>query len=195
MLRRFKKFFLYRYRLLKIKTEGGPKPEFYEDFKNRFLNKVTNLNGWFDQNEEDIFQSEYRLLIQMETSTNAQKICDAIVDFEQKAMVSGGINDNTRYPYLYYSKDVNCSIKIKSLSNDCYASVTRWAKENFTGFRNLGQNNQFKKFTTFLGVNDTVKENKDEQTIVYKSLLDKGYEEREYIVSLLKTHLSFSVEY
>ena len=46
LLQRFKKFFLYRNRLLKIREEGDPN---LDDFRKRFLNKATELEKFFEQ--------------------------------------------------------------------------------------------------------------------------------------------------
>ena len=61
LLRRFKKFFLFRNRLLKIREEGNPN---LDDFSERFLEKSTDPDKFFERYEEDIFQTEYRLIIQ-----------------------------------------------------------------------------------------------------------------------------------
>lgn len=93
LLRRFKKFFLYRNRLLKIREEGGPNVALLESFEERFLKKVNNLTDWFEQNDEDIFQSEYRLLIQKESKEEAQKLSLHISEFEKMALKLGNKDD------------------------------------------------------------------------------------------------------
>ena len=57
LLRRFKKFFLYRNRLLKIREEGGPNKDMLDDFRERFLSKASSPKEFFEQFDEDIFQS------------------------------------------------------------------------------------------------------------------------------------------
>jgi hypothetical protein len=83
LLQRFKKFFLYRNRLLKIREEGDPN---LDDFRKRFLNKATELEKFFEQYEEDIFQSEYRLIIQNLRKKEAEHFKQEITEFEKKIL-------------------------------------------------------------------------------------------------------------
>ena len=128
LLQRFKKFFLYRNRLLKIREEGDPN---LDDFRKRFLNKATELEKFFEQYEEDIFQSEYRLIIQNLRKKEAEHFKQEITEFEKKILSECNIDIQEKQDYLFYAKDVETSCKIKSLAQDSYISLTRWARENF----------------------------------------------------------------
>lgn len=150
LLRRFKKFFLYRNRLLKIREEGGPNDILVNSFKERFLENVKSLTDWFEQNNEDIFQSEYRLLIQKESKEEAQNLSKLIEEFEKTALKLGKKEDKKRYKYLFFAKDANCAVMMKSLSQDIYASLIRWTKENFSGFKSINSENQMKQFRAFM---------------------------------------------
>lgn len=150
LLRRFKKFFLYRNRLLKIREEGGPNVALLESFKERFLKKVNNLTDWFEQNDEDIFQSEYRLLIQKESKEEAQKLSLLISEFEKMALVLGNKDDEKRYKYLFFAKDASSAVIMKSFSQDVYASLIRWSKENFSGLKSINSEKQMEKFRAFM---------------------------------------------
>lgn len=150
LLRRFKKFFLYRNRLLKIREEGGPNVALLESFKERFLKKVNNLTDWFEQNDEDIFQSEYRLLIQKESREEAQKLSLLISEFEKMALVLGNKDDEKRYKYLFFAKDASSAVIMKSFSQDVYASLIRWSKENFSGLKSINSEKQMEKFRAFM---------------------------------------------
>jgi len=159
LLRRFKKFFLYRNRLLKIKEEGGPSEAFIADFENRFLKKITDVEKIFEQFEEDIFQSEYRLIIQKLVKKEAKNFEQKIIDFERKMLVECHVGTDTEPSYLFYSKDVDAACRMKSISQDSYASLIRWVKENFNGLKGIDSEMQMKKFRDFLSL-DTKKEPK-----------------------------------
>lgn len=146
-LKRFKKFFLYRFRLLKMRTEGGPDEMMFEDFRKRFL--AQDAEEWFDQNEEDIFRAEYQLLIQKETDNEAQRLYKEISDFEKGKLIDSKKLTEHALKYLYFSKDAECALKMKEQSSDAYRSLRRWANINFSGLKGLDQDKQMEKFKKF----------------------------------------------
>ena len=150
LLRRFKKFFLYRNRLLRIREEGGPSEEMLNDFRKRFLEKATKVEDFFEQFDEDIFQSEYRLIIQKLPKKEAKDIVKEIADFEKQILGSCVVDTGERIPYLFYTKDVSASFRMKSLTRDIYASLVRWSKENFSGLKSMDPDKQMSKFRDFL---------------------------------------------
>ncbi len=157
LLRRFKKFFLYRNRLLKIREEGGPNKLILDDFENRFLKKVTDVEKFFEQFEEDIFQSEYRLIIQKLVKKEAKDFGQKIIDFEKKMLVECLVDTEAKFSFLFYSKDVDTACRMKSMSKDSYASLIRWARENFNGLKGMDSETQMEKIRDFLSL-DTKKE-------------------------------------
>ena len=150
LLRRFKKFFLYRNRLLRIREEGGPSVEMLKDFSKRFLDKAAKPEEFFEQFDEDIFQSEYRLLIQKLSKKGAGRIIEEIERFEKLMLESCGVKTEGRLSYLFYTKDVKASFKMKSLTRDIYTSLVRWSKENFSGLKSMDPDKQMVKFRNFL---------------------------------------------
>lgn len=150
LLRRFKKFFLYRNRLLRIREEGGPSVKMLKDFSKRFLDKATKPEEFFEQFDEDIFQSEYRLLIQKLSKKGAGRIIEEIERFEKLMLESCGVKTEGRLSYLFYTKDVKASFKMKSLTQDIYSSLVRWSKENFSGLKSMDPDKQMVKFRNFL---------------------------------------------
>lgn len=54
MLKRFKRFYLFRVRMLKLKAGENTVDELRDEFKKCFLDQK-DLNKWFDKNEEEIF--------------------------------------------------------------------------------------------------------------------------------------------
>ena len=156
LLRRFKKFFLYRNRLLRIREAGGLSEDMLEDFRKRFLQKASDLEELFEQFDEDIFQSEYRLYIQKLSKSEAQLFVREIVCFEKGVLEECGIEIDDKTPYLFFAKDVEASLVMKTLSQDIYASLVRWTKENFSGLKSMDPEKQMDKFWGFLSqeVND-----------------------------------------
>lgn len=150
LLRRFKKFFLYRNLLLKIREEGGPSDEMQRDFKDRFLEKATKAEEFFEQFDEDIFQSEYHLLIQKLPKKEAEVIVDDIRAFEKKMLESCGVKTVGGLDFLFFTKDVMSAFKMKSLTQDIYVSLVRWSKENFSGLKSMDPDKQMEKFRAFL---------------------------------------------
>jgi len=166
-LRRFKKFFLYRNRLLKIKDKGGPDDEMIDDFKKRQLADDKSIEDWFEQNDEDIFQSEYRLIIQKVSKNKAENLCSDVQRFEKLILKKADINDEQKYTSLYFSKDVRAAVLMKSLTYNSYAYLVRWAKENFSGLKELNHDAQMKKCCEFLVKKSDVN--------IYK-MIDEGFE-------------------
>ena len=179
LLRRFKKFFLYRNRLLKIRDEGGPNEALLHDFRKRFLDDVNNLTDWFKQNNEDIFQSEYRLLIQKEAKAKAKELSKLIEEFEKTALKLGGKEDKKRYKNLFFAKDASCAVMMKSLSRNTYSSLIRWAKENFSGLKSINSEMQMEKFRAFM-------KEQSSYTSMHK-MKNEGYEEKDFTKFVMKS--------
>lgn len=170
-LRRFKKFFLYRNRLLKIKDKGGPDDKMINDFKTRQLSDDKSIEDWFEQNDEDIFQSEYRLIIQKVSKKKAENLCSDVQRFEKSILEKANINDEQKNKSLYFSKDVRAAVLIKSLTYNSYAYLVRWAKENFSGLKELSHDAQMNKCREFLA--------KESDVNIYK-MMDEGFEEKSF---------------
>lgn len=150
LLKRFKKFFLYRNRLLKIRDDGGPNEE-KESFIKRFLLNTDNAEAFFELFDEDIFQSEYRLLIQKLSKKDAEEFQSQIRNFEKQLMAGCNIETDGKTDWLFYVKDVKASFQMKTLAQDIYASLIRWSKENFSGLRSVNMEKEMETFRTFLG--------------------------------------------
>lgn len=154
MLKRFKKFYLYRVRMLKMKAEETSPDKLLRDFAERFsVSQITvdYLVSLFEINEEEIFQSEYRLLIENFSQIKAKRIAEKVKSIEQKILeVCKKDTKQKKSEYLYYQKDVTNSIIMKSYSTDPYLSLKRWVKEEYKGVEGLHQNRQFNDFSHFL---------------------------------------------
>lgn len=154
MLKRFKKFYLYRIRMLKMKTEEASVDDIFNDFSNRFFTERLTIEGlvpWFEENEEEIFQSEYRLLVQNFPRGKAEVLSNAVIALEKNIItLCQGDRAQKQLTYLYYQKDVTNSIIMKSCSVDPYGSLKQWMKENYRGIKGQTQNKQFEAFSHFL---------------------------------------------
>lgn len=186
LLRRFKKFFLYRNRLLKIREAGGPNTEMQEDFRERFLSKASNAEEFFEQFDEDIFQSEYRLLIQKLDRKEADDVKNDIIAFEKRIMEGCGIETRGKLLFLFYTKDVNAAFMMKPMSQDIYASLVRWARENFCGSKSMDPDKQMDKFRDFLS-----QETKDMGSHHIFSMQKVGFEGKPFTLFVMKASAEY----
>ncbi len=186
LLRRFKKFFLYRNRLLKIREAGGPNEEMLKDFRERFLSKASNAEEFFEQFDEDIFQSEYRLLIQKLGKKEAETIKNDIIAFEQQMLKGCGVTTEDKMPYLFYTKDVEASCMMKPMSQDSYAYLVRWAKENFCGLKSMDPDKQMGKFREFLS-----QEEKDMDSNHIFGMMKVGFEEKPFTLFVMNASAEY----
>lgn len=151
MLKRFKRFFLYRSRMLNIKVEGGVSQNDIEGFKNRLCDN--DLDRWLEQFDEEIFQSEYRMLIQQGTSEMAKSVKKMVFEFELEAIKTKGQDKQDREkekPHLYYSKDADSTLASKGLACDDYESLSDWLRRTNMGAMNTHGENPLKSLKWFL---------------------------------------------
>lgn len=114
------------------------------------MTKSNDAASFFEQFDEDIFLSEYRLLIQKMSKKDAEDFAQKIVDFELNLTASCQVQSEKRQRYLFYAKDARTACLMKSLSQDSYASLVKWAKENFNGLKSMDSGKQMDKFRDFL---------------------------------------------
>ena len=152
MLKRFKKFYLYRVRMLRMKAEDTSFDTLYNEFATRNSIKeldIKKVESWFETNSEEIFNSEYRLLIQNYSMDKVKILAEYVVEFEQR-IVDICQKKQRQLEYLYYRKDVANSIALKSCSLELYLSLIQWIKENYRGVEGLPQRRQLEVFLEFL---------------------------------------------
>lgn len=186
LLRRFKKFFLYRNRLLKIREAGGPSKEMQDDFRERFLSKASDAEEFFEQFDEDIFQSEYRLLIQKLGKKEAETIKNDIVAFEQQMLEGCGVTTEGKTSYLFYTKDVEASCQMKPMSQDSYTYLVRWAKENFCGLKSMDPDKQMDKFREFLS-----QEEKDMNSHHIFGMMRVGFDDKSFTLFVMNASAEY----
>lgn len=181
-LRRFKKFFLYRNRLLKIREEGEPD---IGDFRKRFLIKKNNPEKFFEQYEEDIFQTEYRLIIQKLIKKETEKFARKIKYFEKELLKNCKVKKiDKKKAFLFYSKDIDASFRMKSMSQNSYVSLTRWAKENFNGLKCMDSDKQLNKLRRFLS------KDKETEYGIFK-MQEQGFEDMPFTKFVIKTSAEY----
>ena len=183
LLRRFKKYFLYRNRLLKIREEGKPN---LVDFSERFLKKATDLEKLFEQYEEDIFLTEYRLIIQNLRKKEAEDFKQKIIEFERQILSECNIYVQGKQDFLFYAKDVETSYIIRSMSQDSYVSLIRWARENFRGLKCMESDKQLGKLRVFMS-ND--KNAKSEDSIY--QMREQGFAEAHFTKFVMKASAEY----
>lgn len=177
MLKRYKKFYLYRVRMLRTKSEGDALSlKTLRDFEDRYLNELQNneLGTWFETNEEEIFQSEYRLLIQNLQGDMSQELSSKVKEIEQKVLcICNKCDTQKNSHYLYFQKDVENSIAMKAYIPDRYVSLKRWVRENYRGLNGLPQKKQFTDFSNFLDNG-------------FASILNKGFKGNDSTIFIAK---------
>lgn len=177
LLKRFKKFFLYRVRMLKMKTKEVSVNDMLKDFRERFMVKKLDADDlvlWFERNDEEIFQSEYRLLIQNFSEKDSKELVSEVKALELTILkLCERTKAQNQSEYLYFQKDVTNSIVLKRYSTDPYCSLKRWFRENYKCIENFQQEKQFDAFTHFLDCD-------------FDSILMKGFYENDYRLFVLK---------
>lgn len=145
VLRRYKKFFLYRNRLLQIKTGERKLNEMKEDV----YCCTKSIEEFLGKSKDDIFQSEYRLLISMSSRELASEIHNRIKSFEDQVI--------EQRKYAFYSKDSDASIKMRHLVTQPYQSLIEWARYNLQYFKGQPEKNvmdEFKNYVNNISSND-----------------------------------------
>lgn len=153
MLRRYKRFFLFRIKLLENRLKGGPDEEsvtaFWEHFKISVCENDIKLNDinkeiWFDAYDEDIFQTEARMLIGTLPKRQMGVFLENLCEFE-KYLVG---KENSAY--LFLNKDFHAAELLRGLSSKPYASLIAQTEQTYGKKCSLSPKVQHKKLKTFI---------------------------------------------
>lgn len=149
LMRRTKRFFLYRKRVLEVKRDGEYSEALRREFDKRFqliLKPFENVDkeAWFELFDEDIFLSECYLIMDMYNTLNAVKFKAVISEFEKKLSAKEGNQS------LYFQRVLSASLDIKDLYTDPYKSLKIWIRRNYKENRNLGQIKQLSHLIDFV---------------------------------------------
>lgn len=155
ILKRYKRFFLFRAKLLENRLKGGPVEEniteFWKHFKVSVAGNKIELNDisvedWFDTYDEDIFQTEARMLI----GTLPKYLMDAFLgnlcEFEKYLV--GEEKENSGY--LFLNKDFHAAKQLRDLSSNPYFSLIALTEQTCGKKRSLSPNVQHKKLKAFI---------------------------------------------
>lgn len=164
ILKRYKRFFLFRLKLLDNRLKGGPTEE---DVKNFWLhfnilidNESIRLNGiskeeWFDNYDEDIFQTEARMLISVLAKSQMDKFLDDLCAFERYIAEEEIGNKDC----LFLTKDFYAAKQLRDISSKPYASLTTFADKTCGRNRSLSPEIQYEKLKAFVkGIKDLLDE-------------------------------------
>lgn len=122
LLRRHLRYFKFREKLLLLREKGSIDGCDIQDFivkLSDYLTKIqANIENFMEDYDEDIFNSEYRLLISKSSMTALQeeKLLSHIENFE-KSLVA----DNRKN--LYFSRDASGCMRSRNAENMTYASL------------------------------------------------------------------------
>ena len=147
---RFRKFFLYRMRRLKLKEKGGVDKTYKEAFRSDFLTDDVPAEHWFEKSDEGIFQSEYQLIIQGLSNAEAAAFYPKIRNWENSfiqkhhTQLADGFGAS-----LYFAQDARNAFRLKSLAVDRYGSLQSWTRMNYSCLQNAHAR-QLQVFRAFL---------------------------------------------
>lgn len=131
LLKRYKRFFLYRKRLLSIRNEGEISEKYLSEYFERFQIEKEDINFeiLFESIDEDIFMAESRLLLSNIEISKRKDLCEKISQFEIRiASQALSLNEECRYS-LYYNKDLEGTLLITELKHKSYETLEKWAKD------------------------------------------------------------------
>ena len=145
LLKRHRKFFLYRLRYLSIREDGFISEEYLKDFNKRYQtdeNKV-NLGKLEDTFEEEIFQTESRMIVDCAEETVAKVFIMDISDYEVR--LAGKTSC-----YLYYGKDLYGTLLFKYRESAAYKSLNVMMGRKFRAYATASVSRQKEIIDKFL---------------------------------------------
>lgn len=155
LLKRYKRFFLFRIKLLDNRLKGGQDENDVRIFCNHFHislnNGIVGLNNisiedWFDTFDEDIFQTEARMLISILSKSQMNAFLEMLCKFEKHLVGTETGNKD----YLFLSKDFHATKQLRSLSPKPYSSLMTLAEQIYGKNRSLSSQVQHNKLRSFI---------------------------------------------
>lgn len=127
MLQRNRRFFLFRQKQLQLKQAGQVSDEYMSLFMDKFMIQSQNkdmcqLSNVFD---EEIFQTECRMLINLLNGSEAVNFKDNIVKFEE------GLCNNSNVKYLYYKTDLEGALHFGTSTSVRYETLSKYYRSRF----------------------------------------------------------------
>lgn len=148
LLKRHKRYLLYRYRLLCLREEGVLNDSYLDGFEERYHIRDEKANGkdLTDILDEEIFQSESRLIVEWATDKQSKSFVKTISSFERKLASM----PRREYDFMYYARDLNGAILLKNGDDCTYGSLVRWCKQAYGGYKSVTAEKQQKIIDEFL---------------------------------------------
>lgn len=148
LIKRHRRFFLYRYRLLQLRENGEVSDDYLNSFIGRYQFNAEKINGGklTETLDEEIFQAESRLIVNWANEKLAQNFIESVTMFELKIAVQNGRATN----HMYYNKDLRGALLIKRSDANAYASLDRWCKKAYASYRYSKPENQQREIENFL---------------------------------------------
>lgn len=124
-LRRYKKYFLFRKKRLQILLNGKYEKKLKDDFIRKFkiievIRKkysIDTINKIFEAFDEEIFKSEFELLLMDMPQKEKNKFCNQIMRYDTKlSNVNCDIKRETKFLYYYHISNILSNIHISSIN-------------------------------------------------------------------------------
>lgn len=204
LLKRHKRFFKFRYKLLEQRLNGGSDQNiidsFYETFhitkdkhKNICLSNEKSVQEWMENYDEEIFQAEARLLISSLSNLEADDFAEDLINFE-KSLVGNSFNGTT---FLYLSKDFLSAKALRRQFAEPYHSLENWAKRTISRTRTSSAKIQHERLTRCVeNLHKVFKNNgvseidKELQEFFTEDTLFVAYNSKEFIRKILNAFYS-----
>ncbi|MFV0586905.1 reverse transcriptase domain-containing protein [Bacteroides reticulotermitis] len=154
LLLRYKKFFLFRLRLLQYTEkaiEAVDFDKFYDKYGFDRNNKQLDKKTFFDCYEEDIFIAEVRLIIQCYEGDNDNLIAfkENICIIEEK-LLSEIISPDNRKMNLYIKRDIDGTLEIFTFEDFKYRSLNKFMNAEYRFFPKTTSLNRIEKLEEIL---------------------------------------------
>ncbi len=135
MLQRYRRFFLFRERLLELRnTEDSFSQEIIDRFNNLYQVKQKKIDykELFIKFEEEIFQGESHLMLQTMDAKRGEEFYDDMVKYELNIAIHN--NRHRKRTYLYYHHDFLNTLKLKKYSSHRYDSLSSYLCTVYSGY-------------------------------------------------------------
>jgi hypothetical protein len=150
MLKRLKRFYLFRYKLLDVRLNDKDPDELVKQYLEHFsVDKrrmsIKKKEKWMENFEEDVFQSEGRLLIQILPMNKAEKLKKQLVRFELDFLGKDAMKHR-----LFFSHDFENAFLMKNLEIRKYDSLKQMMHSNFRYLLNVSSGKLYDGFKKLL---------------------------------------------
>lgn len=155
LLKRHKRYFKFRYKLLEQRLNGESDKENIDSFYEHFfilkdengkicLSNEKSVQEWMEYYDEEIFQTEARLLISSLSNSDAEAFVQELIAFE-KSLIGSKQNESN---FLYLSKDFRSAEALRKLFAEPYHSLESWARRTITRTRTSSAKIQHERLTS-----------------------------------------------